>query len=67
MNGQQFAFHYALPVDCSGTMPDGQPFADVRDLKKLLLKDETAIARNLARQLAIYATCAGAVFRSRAN
>ena len=38
MNGQRFAFHYALPVDCSGQLPDGRAFADVRQLKKMLLR-----------------------------
>ena len=37
MNGQAFAFHYALPVDSAGELPDGRPFKDVRELKKLLV------------------------------
>jgi len=56
MDGQAFAFRYALPVDCAGQLPDGRAFADVKELKRLLLKDEPAIARNLVRQLSIYAT-----------
>ena len=36
MNGQAFAFHYALPVDSAGELPGGQPFRDVRELKRLL-------------------------------
>ena len=40
MNGQAFAFHYALPVDSSGALPDGRPFKDVREIKKLLVQDE---------------------------
>lgn len=56
MDGQRFAFYYALQVDSSGELPDGRTFRDVRDLKRLLLEDEAAIARNLVRQLAIYAT-----------
>jgi hypothetical protein len=65
MNGQRFAFHYALAVDCAGELPDGRPFADVRKLKKMLLEDEAAIARNLTRQLAIYATGAPVRFSDR--
>ena len=56
LNGQRFAFHYALPVDAAGELPDGRAFTDVRGIKRLLLTDELPIARNLARQLMIYAT-----------
>lgn len=65
MNGQAFAFHYALPVDSAGALPDGRPFRDVRELKKLLVQDETTIARNLARQLTVFATGAPARFSDR--
>ncbi len=65
MNGQAFAFHFALPVDSAGTLPDGRPFKDVRELKKLLVQDEVTIARNLARQLAIFATGAPVRFSDR--
>ena len=41
-------------VDPSGVMPDGRPFADVREYKRLLLSDETAMARTLARLLLSY-------------
>ena len=64
-SGQKFAFHYALPVDASGELPDGRKFRDVRDLKQLLLDDERQLARNLARQLAIYATGAPIRFSDR--
>ncbi|MGE0885145.1 MAG: DUF1592 domain-containing protein [Blastocatellales bacterium] len=55
-NGQKFAFRYIQPVDASGSLPDGQSFKDVRELKKLLLKDERQIARNLTNQLLVFAT-----------
>src|SRR6185436_6043878 len=51
VNGQAFMFHYALPVDSAGELPDGRPFRDVREFKKLLLQDEAPIARNLVQQL----------------
>ena len=63
--GQKFAFRMALPVDCSGEMPDGRPFADIREFKRLLLADETVIARNLARQFVVYATGAPVRFGDR--
>lgn len=65
-NGHPFAFHYALPVDPSGRLPDGRAFANVRDFKQLVLTDETAIARNLAKQLTIYGTGAPIRFSDRA-
>jgi hypothetical protein len=65
LNGQPFAFHYALPVDSAGTLPHGRPFQDPRELKKLLVQDEVPIARNLVRQLAIFATGAPVRFSDR--
>jgi hypothetical protein len=55
-NGWPFAFHLAQPVDASGQLADGRAFKDVRDFKRILLDDEAQIARNLVRQLSIYAT-----------
>ncbi len=65
-SGQKFAFHYALPVDATGELPDGRKFADIREFKRLLLDDEKQVARNLARQLAVYATGAPVRFADRA-
>jgi hypothetical protein len=65
LNGQAFAFHYALPVDSAGALPDGRPFQGVRELKRLLVRDERPIARNLARQLTIFATGAPVRFSDR--
>ncbi len=41
-------------VDSSGVMPDGRRFADIREYKRLLLEDETAMARSLTRLLLSY-------------
>jgi uncharacterized protein DUF1592/uncharacterized protein DUF1588/uncharacterized protein DUF1585/uncharacterized protein DUF1587/uncharacterized protein DUF1595/cytochrome c len=65
LDGQRFAFYYALPVDCTGNLPDGRPFRDVRELKTKLLDDPAPIARNIARQLAVYATGAPVRFSDR--
>jgi hypothetical protein len=65
LNGQAYAFHYALSVDSAGELPDGRPFRDVRGLKKLLVEDEVPIARNLVRQLTIFATGAPVRFSDR--
>ena len=64
-SGQKFAFHYALPVDASGELPDGRKFRDIREFKQLLLDNEKQLARNLARQLTIYATGAPIRFADR--
>ena len=65
MDGQRFGFFYGLPVDCTGNLPDGRAFQDIRDLKRLLLADPVPIARNLVRQLAVYATGAPVRFSDR--
>lgn len=65
MNGQAYTFHAALPVDATGELPDGRTFEDVREFKRLLLEDERTIARNLAKQLTVYATGAPVRFSDR--
>jgi mono/diheme cytochrome c family protein len=64
-NGQPFTFYPAQTVDPSGVLPDGRAFKDVRELKRLLARDERQIARNLARQLVTYATGAPVRFGDR--
>ncbi len=65
--GQKFTFHSALPVDATGELADGRKFKDIRDFKRLLLDDEKQIARNLARQLAVYGTGAPIRFSDRVD
>jgi hypothetical protein len=43
------------PIDPSGVMPDGRPFADVGDFKRLLLEDRDRIARAFIEHLCTYA------------
>jgi hypothetical protein len=66
-NGQPFEYHYGLPVDAAGELPDGRPFHDIREFKRLLLDREPDVARNLAKQLLIYATGAPVRFSDRAD
>ena len=66
-NGQKFTFHAALSVDASGELPDGRKFRDIREFKRVLLEDEKQIARNLLRQLVVYATGAPIHFGDRAQ
>ena len=55
-NGHPFAFQLSLPVDATGELPDGRPFQDIRDFKRLVRAEDALLARNLARQLLIFAT-----------
>lgn len=64
-NGNYFHFSLGPKVDSSGELPDGRSFADVRQLKECLLKDDEQLARNLAQQLTIYATGAPIHFADR--
>jgi hypothetical protein len=64
-NGQPFAFHLGLEVDSAGQLPDGRAFKDIREFKQLLLDREPMLARNLAKQLLIYATGAPVRFSDR--
>jgi mono/diheme cytochrome c family protein len=65
LNGQAFAFHYGLPVDAAGEVPDGRAFRDVKEFKRLVMSDEVSVARNLAKQLVVYATGAPVRFTDR--
>lgn len=51
---QTVRYRQGPDVDPSGTMPDGRPFADITEYKKLLLEDDTAMSRALTRQLLSY-------------
>lgn len=64
-NGWPFDFHYALPVESHGQLPDGRKFNNVREFKQLILQDEGQIARNLTRHLVVYATGAAIRFSDR--
>jgi len=66
-NGLPFEFHEAQTVDASGELPGGGTFRDVIELKRLLLRDERQIARNLVRQLLVFATGAEVRFGERAQ
>ena len=65
-NGHAFKFRLAKPIDCAGELEDERRFSDVTEMKKLLLSDERAIARNLVHQFVVYATGAPVAFGDRA-
>jgi hypothetical protein len=66
-NGWPQTFFYALPVDPSGATADGRAFKDVREFKQLLLQDERQLARNIAKQLSVFATASRVRFSDRAR
>ncbi|MDZ4696476.1 MAG: DUF1592 domain-containing protein [Deltaproteobacteria bacterium] len=65
--GHDFKFHMAQPADASGVLSSGQNFRDVFEWKKLLLRQERQIARNLVQQLVVYATGSPVRFGDRAR
>lgn len=44
------------PVEAGDTLPDGRPFADIVEFKKLLLAHPEPIVRNITEKLVTYAT-----------
>jgi hypothetical protein len=52
-------------VEIGGTTAEGREFRDVDDYKVLLLEDREQLARNLARQLLVFATGADVQFADR--
>ncbi len=54
-----------LDVETGGQAPDGRPFKDVDEYKRLLLSDKDLLARNLAQKLIVYATGADIQFADR--
>jgi hypothetical protein len=65
-NGHEFRFRLAQEVDCTGELADGRKFTNIRELKKMLLEDERAVARNLVERFVVYSTGAPITFSDRA-
>jgi hypothetical protein len=45
-----------LPVDCSGTTPEGKTFAGINELRRMLAADPSPLARGVVRHLVTYGT-----------
>jgi len=54
-----------LDVEQGSETPDGKPFRDIDDYKKILLADKDQLARSLTQKLMIYATGADIQFADR--
>jgi hypothetical protein len=65
-SGRRVPYTWGPKVDPSGELADGRAFKDIEELKKLLLEDPRAIARNMVGQLVTYATGAPVSFADRA-
>jgi len=63
-NGQKFAFHQALPIEPFGQL-DKQKFAEIREFKAVVLRNERQVARNLVGQFTAFATGAPVGFADR--
>ncbi|MHA3771293.1 DUF1592 domain-containing protein [Verrucomicrobiota bacterium sgz303538] len=59
------SFKLGPTVDPSGVLPDGQKFADIRELQALLAAHPEKLLKNLAQQFAIYATGRDLAFSDR--
>lgn len=64
-NGFDFTFKLSQPVDASGKLASGDSFHNVIELKRLLLKDERQLAKNMVEQFIAYATGAPVEFGDR--
>jgi hypothetical protein len=66
VNGNPVKYHLALPVDCTGVLPDGRAFKDVDELRDLLASNPERLARAFTEQLITYSTGAEVSFADRA-
>ena len=56
---------FTSAVDPASVTPEGEPFANLDEYKRLLLRDPDQLARNIARKLVIYGTGADLQFADR--
>lgn len=64
-NGLYFQYHYGLPVDSAGELPDGREFQDIREFKRLVREEHDLLASNLIDKFIIYGTGAPVRFSDR--
>jgi len=56
VDGRRMPYHKGKPVDPADVLPDGRKFANIDELKRLLLADKDQLARALTVKLLTYAT-----------
>lgn len=54
--GHPYTYFVGSEVDASGTLPSGESFQDIQQLRKLLIAQPRQLARNLLHQLILYST-----------
>lgn len=67
VRGQKVRYRLGLPVDASGSLPDGRTFADFREFRDLLAEDRERLARSLTSKLLTFATGREMGFSDRAE
>ena len=58
-------YKQGLPVDATGVTADGEPFAGIKEYKRLLGRDVEQVARHFVSQLLVYSTGAEIEFADR--
>ncbi|MGC6459383.1 MAG: DUF1592 domain-containing protein [Akkermansiaceae bacterium] len=58
-------YRLGLPVDASGETSEGEPFAGIREFKRLMMSKEDQLARHFLNQLIAYSTGAEVQFADR--
>lgn len=64
-DGRNVPYLLGPAVDSAGKLADGRPFANIAEMKRLLLTDPDRIARNVVEQLLTYSTGAELRFADR--
>ncbi|WP_168164403.1 DUF1592 domain-containing protein [Pirellula sp. SH-Sr6A] len=56
VDGRRVRYWNGPPVDPADTLPDGRPFRNIDEYKRIILEDKDQLARNLAEKLLAYST-----------
>ncbi|MEZ6112277.1 MAG: DUF1592 domain-containing protein [Pirellulaceae bacterium] len=67
VNGGKVRYRLGPPVDSSGQLADGRPFADFREFRDLLASDERGLAKSLLTKLLTFSTGREMGFSDRAE
>lgn len=65
-NNRPVRYKLGLPVDSTGTTPNGRAFRDIEEFRTILLTQEDTLARNLIKRLLVCATGGEIEFADRA-